>query len=191
MPDIVIVEKPDTVSWDAIHELLWKAHAANREKGVAMRYASLPGEEIRQRIEGKGRMFCALDGDELVGVGAIVPKETRLWFDRKPVTYGYLCFAGVLPEYAGRGVYRELLAAREMVCAEMGLDRILFDTHEANGRVLAINRENGYRAVDYRYYNDHCNVMMVKWLQACPHSGFRLRCGFALRKLLVRMKHRS
>ncbi len=188
--DIQIVVKPDTVSWDAIHEVLWKAHSANRERGVTMRYPSLTGDEIRSRIEGKGRMFCALLDDKLVGVAAVVPKETRLWFDRQPTVYAYLCFAGVLSEYAGQGIYRALLSAREQAGLEMGFDRILFDTHEANTRLLALNRENGYRAVDYRFYHDHFNVMMVKWLNGCPSADLRLKCGYALRRFLVRIRHR-
>lgn len=42
---IEIVEKPEWVSWDDIHDVVWKAHENNRKKGVIMSYPSLPGEK--------------------------------------------------------------------------------------------------------------------------------------------------
>ena len=45
---IQIIEKPDWVSWDEIHEVLWKAHENNRENGVFMSYPSLTGDEIKK-----------------------------------------------------------------------------------------------------------------------------------------------
>ena len=34
------MEKPDWVSWETIHDVLWEAHAENRKNGVFMRYPS-------------------------------------------------------------------------------------------------------------------------------------------------------
>jgi len=45
--DLHIIEKPEWVSWDEIHDVLWKAHAENREKGMNMNLPALPAEQIR------------------------------------------------------------------------------------------------------------------------------------------------
>ena len=50
MEEIKIMEKPEWVSWDDIHQLLLAAHKKNIEKGIVMKYAQLPGEEIRKKI---------------------------------------------------------------------------------------------------------------------------------------------
>ena len=54
---IQIMEKPDWVSWDEIHEVLWRAHEKNREKGIIMAYPSLSGEEIKNKIGNKGKIL--------------------------------------------------------------------------------------------------------------------------------------
>ena len=186
---IQIVEKPDWVSWDDIHEVIWAAHEKNREKGVLMRFPSLSGDEIRQRIEGKGVLFCAIDNKKVVATSAVVKKSTKMWFDKGPSDYAYFCFAAVLPEYAGRGLYKQFYAMRESACREMGLGRIMFDTHEKNKRVFEINKKNGFLPVDYRLYNDHFNIVFVKWLDGCPYSTCKCNLMFFLRKLRVKGRH--
>ena len=57
--NILMQEKPEWVSWDEIHDVLWKAHAVNREHGMNMAFPALPGDKIREKIEGHGKMFVA------------------------------------------------------------------------------------------------------------------------------------
>ncbi len=180
---IRIVEKPEWVSWDMLHDVLWQAHAENRKKGIVMRYASLTGEEIRQRVEGKGKMFCAMDGDNVVGTGAIAVRNVRLWFTKGHEPFAHMCFASVLPEYTGRGIYRQLISERENYCRAIGLNRLMFDTHERNLHTRKILEKNGFKPVNYRFYTDHYNVEMVKWLDGCPYSNRRLRFEYFKIKL--------
>ena len=184
--EINIIEKPDWVSWDEIHEVLWKAHADNRNNGVVMRYPSLSGEEICQKIEGHGKMFVALDGEKVVGTAALTIKQFSLWCGKG--SYAYLCFASVLPEYNGKGIYKALSLRREELALSMGLVRIIGDTHENNKHRLDIAKKTGYKFVDYKYYKDHYNVVMVKWLNGCPYTEFRCKIEFLKRKLQVKIK---
>jgi len=181
--DIQIIEKPDWVSWDDIHELLWNAHAENRKNGVFMRYPTLSGEEIRQRVEGIGKMFCAFVDGKMVGTGAIVAKSFKLWFTKESEVFGYQCFAAVLPEFTGKGIYKLLNLYREQESRRMGINRLMFDTHEGNIHILNILKKNGYKFVDYKFYKNHYNIVMVKWLDGCPYGGFRLWYEFTKRKL--------
>lgn len=180
---IQVIEKPDWISWDDIHNVLWTAHEKNRENGLLMRSPSISGDEIRKRIEGKGKMFCAIDNGKVVATSAIVKRRFRMWYDKERSDYAYFCLASVLPEYAGKGIYKQFYLRREAVCKEMGLDRILFDTHEKNTRVIKINRKNGYVPVDYKFYRDHFNIVMVKWLAGCPFSSARCKFEFYKRKI--------
>lgn len=185
---IQITEKPEWISWDDIHNVLWEAHSSNREKGIFMHYSTLSGNEIRQRIDGKGKMFCAIKDNKLVGTAAIVPKTTMLWYDKVPTTYAYLCFACVLPEYAGQGVYKQLYIYREEKIEKMGLRNMMFDTHENNCRILEINSKNGFVPVDYKFYKDHFNIVMVNWPGGCPYSDIRVKYEFTKRKFITKIK---
>lgn len=183
---VQVIEKPDWVSWDEIHEVIWKAHEANRQQGINMRFPSLPGEEIRKRVEGKGKMFIALDGDKVVGTDAIIIKKASLWCGKGD--YAYQCFASVLPEYGGQGVYKQLNNCIERECIDRGLSRIMFDTNERNSHIAEINVKHGYKKVSYKLYGDHFSIVFVKWLDGCPYSDARCRFEFFRQKLMVKVK---
>lgn len=183
---IQIIEKPDWVSWDEIHNVLWEAHSDNRDKGVVMRYPSLTGDEIRQRIEGKGKMLVAIDKEKVVGTAAIVRKAAKYWCGKGD--YAYICFASVLPEYNGRGIYKALDLKREEIAHSMGLNRMLGDTHKNNTHRLVIAKKAGYRFVDYKLYGNHYNVVMVKWLDGCPYSSFWCSVNYQLRRMVVMIR---
>ena len=178
--NIQIIEKPDWVSWDDIHNVLWAAHAQNRAKGILMRYPSLEGDEIRQRIEGKGKMFVAVDGMKLVGTAAYAIQNHSLWCGRGK--YAHYCFAAILPDYQGMGIYKQLCLLREQDVIAYGVSRILIDTNEHNKREISISKKAGYQTVDIKTYQNHRNVLMVKWLDGCPFSKctcifhYRVRC---------------
>lgn len=184
--NIQIIEKPDWVSWDDIHNVIWKAHEKNREKGVFMRYPSLSGDEIMERIKGKGKMFVVVCEGKMVGTGAVVIKNESLWCGNGE--YAYYCFASVLSEYQGKGIYRELCQRREQEVRSMGVSRILMDTNENNQRELDVAKKNYYKAVGMKYYKDHYNVVMVKWPDGCPYSDFRCKYEFSKQKLLIKAK---
>lgn len=176
---ISIIEKPDSISWDEIHECLWEAHAQNREQGVNMKFPSLPGSEIQKRIEqNRGKMFVALDGEKIVGVAGYQIKNGNVWYCKSH--YLYMCFAGVRPEYNGTGIYKSLYKCRETVAEHLCVPLIVFDTHIQNKRIIAINRYNGFTKVGIKRYGNHYNVVMAKWLGKCPYPGFYLQYRYLL-----------
>lgn len=190
MDNIQVIEKPEWVSWEDIHHIVWTAHSENRKNGVVMRNPSLSGEEIRQKIEDKGKMFCAFVDGKLAGTAAIMPKKVKFWYNIEPETISYQCFAAVLPEYAGKGIYKKLNTVREIEGKAMGFERVMFDTHEKNLHKIEIDQKNGYRRVDYKFCKDHYNVVMVKWLDGCPYSEARCKFEFAKRRIAVKTRSR-
>lgn len=186
-PSIRITIKPDYLSWDTIHDVIWASHKENRDNGVIMSYPSLSGDKIKQKLGEDGKMLVALNTrDELVGTAAIIPKESTLWFGR--FIFAYCCFAAILPEYNGKGIYKEMCRVQEEMAKEMGLSMMLFDTHEKNFHNLDNSVKAGYRFVDMKYYNDHYNVVMVKWLNGCPYSRFRCSLNFLIRRIIVHIR---
>ena len=184
---IQIIEKPDRVSWDEIHEAIWESHADNRQKGIIMAFPSLPGEEIRKKIGDAGKMFVAMDGEKVVGTYAVIVKSnSKLWFIRS--NYGYLCFMSILPDYRGKGVYRLLTEKCEGYAAQKDLSVLTFDTHERNLKIQKLKEREGFILVSYKACKDHYNVVMAKWLQPCTFSSWYIRLRFHLSKLYLKTR---
>ena len=184
---IRILVKPDYVSWDDIHDVIWKSHEENRKNGVIMRYPSLPGSEIEKKIGADGKMLVALTEDgKLVGTAAMMQKKAKLWFGEND--FAYCCFASILPEYNGKGIYKEMCRLQEEMARGEGLNMMMFDTHEKNARNLGHSVKAGYRFVDLKFYRDHYNVVMVKWLDGCPYSRFWCSMNYRLRRVVVKIR---
>ena len=186
--NIQIVEKPDWVSWDEIHNVLWKAHEKNRSKGVIMSYPSLSGEDIKAKIGDKGKMFIALDGNKVVGTLALIKKTGKKWYFTG--NYGYLCFGAVLPDYSGKGIYRSLYQLAEPTAKQMGLTLLTRDTNENNARMLKITKQEGYHFVEYKAYKDHFNIVRAKWLLECPYSISYIKFRYLLSRFLVKTRYK-
>lgn len=181
-----IIEKPEWVTWDEIHRVLWVAHSRNRENGINMIFPSLPGDEIREKIEGHGIMFVAIADGKVVGTAAIIVRNLHLWCGMGE--FAYFCFASVLPEFEGYGIYKQLNIAREEKARELGLNRIKIDTHESNSHLLNIAKKVGYKNIDIHVAKDHYNVVLVKWLYGCPYSEFYCRFQFLLHKYYRKLR---
>lgn len=186
--NIIIEEKPDWVSWDEIHNVLWKAHEDNRSKGIIMSNSSLPGEKIRDRIGKDGKLFIALDGDKVVGTLALIKKTGKEWYCSGD--YGHLCFGAVLSDYSGKGIYRSLYQLAEMTAMYMGLTVLTRSTHEHNDRMLKITKQEGYYYVGYKAYKNRFNIIRAKWLNGCPFSEKYIKMRFLASKLYIRILYR-
>lgn len=185
--NIQIIEKPDWVSWEEIHEVIWESHADNRQKGIIMAFPSLPGEEIRKIIGDVGKMFVAMDGEKIVGTYAIIVRSnSKLWFIRS--NYGHLCFISILQDYRGKGVYRLLADACENIAAQKDLSVLTFDTNEHNLKIQNIKEKEGFVWVSYKACKDHYNVIMAKWLQPCPFSSLYIKFRFYFSKLYLKTR---
>ena len=185
---IKIIEKPDWVSWDEIHSVLWNAHAQNREKGVIMAYPSLTGDEIKKRIENNGKMYLALDGQLVIGTLALIIKKGNKWYNKG--MYGYLCFGAVLPQYSGKGIYRSLYKVAETTALNTGISVITRDTNEKNARMLKISKQEGYHFVECKAYKDHFNIVRAKWLVGCPHPSWYIKLRFLLSKFKQKTRYK-
>lgn len=181
--DIQIIEKPDWVSWDDIKRCLFEAHATNRKKGINMAHYQWTADKIRDSLGDGGIMLVALDGKKVVGTAAIAEKNGGAWYANG--RYAYMCFAGVLPDYGGNGIYKNLVKKREEIAELKGYHILLLDTHYYNKAIQEIAMKNGYRLV--RFFRaksgDHYSVVMVKWLHFTPYSSLYCRMKYSLSKI--------
>ena len=185
---IQITEKPDWVSWDDIHKVLWEAHAENREKGIIMSYPSLSGDEIKRKIGENGKMFVAIEGNKVVGTLALIKKTGKQWYISGQ--YGYLCFGAVLPEYSGKGIYRSLYQLAENTAKQMELLVLTRDTNEKNARMLKITKQEGYHFVKCKACKDHFNIVRAKWLDKCPFPLWYTKFRYSLSVIKTKSRYR-
>lgn len=174
--NIQIVEKPDWVSWEDIKQCLEYAHSVNRAKGINMTHYKWPVEKIRDYIGPNGVMLVALDGEKVVGTAAIAEIYRDTWYVKGRCAYK--CFGGILPEYSGQGIFKNMDRIRDELCLSHNYSVSVFDTHVNNNRRIRIAKAIGYRKVGYFRVsnNDHFNVVMAKWLTGCPYS--KVYCNF-------------
>ena len=188
---IQIIEKPEWVSWDDIKQCLVDAHSINRDKGINMTNYQWPADKIKEFLGEKGVMLVALDGTRIVGTAAIAEKTEKKWYAQGRCAY--MCFAGVIPEYSSRGIYKALINKREKIAEESGYHNLIFDTHCHNTRIQEIARKNRYRYV--RYFcaksGDHFSVVMAKWLRECPFSDRFIKRQFLISKILTKIQFKN
>ena len=186
--NIEVKEKPEWVSWEEIHQVLWRAHEQNRKQGINMAFPAMPGDKIKGFLDGRGKMFVAMVNNKVVGTGAYVIKQSPMWCMKGQCAY--LCFGAILPEFRGQGIHKEIHARLEKEAHADGIDVLKFDTHERNQRMIEIQKKNGFRAVDIMVCKDHYNIVMVKWINGCPYSAFHCKCKYLIRKCYRKLRYK-
>ena len=191
MEEIRIMQKPDSVSYDDIHDLLLAAHKKNIEKGIVLQYAQMSGDEIKEKLGEEGRCWVAFCGDQLVGTTSVTFFQGNGWWDRgKKVAHG--CFTGILGKYQGIGILEDLNALKYEYIKERGADMNQGDTAEDNYTMLKVLHKQGYKTVSYfaPENTDHYSVRVVKWLNECPYSDnyINKRCKWSERLTKMRYK---
>lgn len=189
---IVVREKPEELSWDVIHDVLWAAHRENREQGLAMLYPSLPGSAIETLLkEGDGKCFVALKDGEVVGTCAYKYQNRNHWFSKGKKTVYYL-LEGVLPGCQGMGIYSKMVDYRDSHIDHMDVDVIETETAHRNKHMLRIMRRNGFVPVGYktastgRFYYE----ILARWPKGCPHAAWYCRLRYLLMKAKIRLRYK-
>lgn len=183
--NIQIVEKPDWVSWDEIKACMTAAHELNVDRGIVMSHQQQSAEDIKDYVDGKGVFYVALSGAKVVGTACLRERKAQYWFVDGP--WAYFCYASILPEYAGLGIYGKLCTIREQKAKELGYKVCVAETHEHNFHVQKLALKNGYRFVDYNYINGHCRIFFAKWIDKCPFSERYCNYRFKISKLKTRV----
>ena len=187
MSEIRIMEKPEEVSWETIHDVLQQAHQAHFDAGIVMFTTTLTAEQLEQRVQNNGKCFVAMDGDQVVGTGSFRIKRFNKWYCKGDSAE--LTLLGVLPSYQGRHIASDLTKIREEEIRRLGINTICGDTAAQNTPRIHIALRDHYRLVDYRYNNGHYSVEMMKWLDTCPFSETYCAFRFKTKKAFVHLKH--
>lgn len=182
---IRVIRKPESMSWEDISRCLYEAHAGNRERGIRMLHSHWPADQLKEYIGDTGMTFVIMDGDKLVGTGSFRERIGKKWYARGP--YAFLCLDGIVPGYAGRGIYTLLCSEREKFIREKGYAVMTLDTHERNFHMQQVAERQGFRKVNYFLVStkDHYNVIMAKRLDGKPYPALYSWFRFNYAKMKV------
>ena len=78
---------------------------------------------------------------------------------------------------------------QETVASSQGIDKMLFNTHPKNSRVINAALKNGYKKISYSFGKDSPWVYMVKWLDGKPYSDMQLDAMYGCVKLVQTAKY--
>jgi GNAT superfamily N-acetyltransferase len=189
MGHVHILAKPDWISWEDIHNVLYSAHETNRRNGVDQFTAYLSGDEIERKVS-LGQTFVALDGKKVVGTLSVVPRKKHDWFVEGNALYYMLL--GILPEYQGTGIYSLLISARDDYAKAHNISTIYMHTSENNMRMQKVAMKEGFRLVSFSVSpkTDYYSVILAKWLNGCPFSSFYCKFRFLVNKYLCKMRYK-
>ena len=188
--DFKIIEKPDWVSWEDIHDLLLKAHRQNISNGMTMRTVNLSGAELKERV-GDGQCYVVIDDkNNLVATGAVKTKAVNAWYAKGKVAY--LLLGAVLPEYQRDGVFKPLHQTLVDYARINHLNVVTMDTAEHNKRMQEVLTKDGFRHVSCfsSKYSKHYSVVMAKWLDGCPYSERYCKRKFWLQMTKLKLRYK-
>ena len=189
MGEIQIIQKPEMVSYDDIHELIYLAHDSNRKKGFHVKTAEMSGKELENHI-GDGICFVAMDNDRLIGVTAVrvISRNTR--FAKGKIADQIL--VAIHPDYTGKHISSNLHKAVVRYSEKKGLAQIELRTAADNLKMQKACIKWGFRYVDFKAYSgiDHYTVVMMKWLVNRP-SPLKINCYYTIKKIFVKTRYKA
>ena len=151
-------------SYEILHQVIYKAHNNNRERGLFYTTSLLSGTQIKEKIS-DGITFVALRNDEVVGTASVIIKIGKNWYD-KGLQVAHYCLDAVLPEYQGCGIMKKMDEYRNAFSISRGAKLIRSGTAEGNLIQRTKFRRQGFKAVDCLSIkgNSFYSVMYAKWI---------------------------
>lgn len=189
--ELVVMEKPEQVSWDSIHEVLWAAHESTRKDGIFYPTSEMTGEELKEFLEKHdGHCIVAMDGDKVAGTMSyyVVKINTRLYKG----SFLLLALAGNSPDYKGRGVFSKIYNVCYDYAKANGLDGMMFGTAEKNHTMRNIFASKGFilHRIDYSKDKGRFVVGGILCFKKLRYPKLVYKLAFRLKQLLVHLKHR-
>lgn len=156
--NLVIIPKPDYISWESITDLLHLAYKERMEQGLKYGACTQTVEETIQRV-GDGICFVALIGDKLVGTA------TMTIFEKRGKKNGYFIQNGVHPDYKRCGIGSRLRDERIRLATLNQFEAVYCDTSEKAKNVINWYLKAGWQKVSYLSY-EGTNYYSVKFRSA-------------------------
>ncbi len=191
MEDIIVMPKPDWVSWEDIHQLLLNANKVNEKRGFSMYGLTLPPEKLEKQVADGGLCVVALHGNKLVGVSSCSFERTNKWYN-KTGKVAKKFMTGILKSYQGCGILKRLDNELDKYIKQCRCDIIEASTAEQNLAIRKSIATEGFKELAYESFKStgYYSVLFAKWLGECPYSDWyiRFRCWLSMIYIKTRYK---
>lgn len=190
MSKINVMIKPDNISWEELAYCQQKAHEVNHSNSVIMNCSTFTGKQLQEAVKNGITLVATNDTGDLMGTLSICWNEVnRLWYRGLAA---YICFVAVLPEYKGKGVYRELANYATNEIKKRGINVEYLNTHEKNYTARRIYENNGYRCVRFSPGSgtDYYSIEMAKFLNG-RKKKVSMQIMFLLSEFYVRLFYKQ
>lgn len=190
MAEVLIREKDDSISFEAIQELLGAAHKSNIEKGLVYATANQTPEKLKSKIGEGGVCFVALVEGALAGTITVSFRKLEYWYHSGDVAIVKLL--GVNPEFKGLGIAPRLVSKCIETAQDRGVKVLVSDSAEDNVIVRNILHKQGFLTVDYCKYaaNNFYSNVYAKWINGCPYGDFYRKLRYRLKRFKTRRKYK-
>lgn len=190
MNAIKVIEKPKSVSYNIIHDVLYKAHEANRvENKFTIKTAQMSGEELEEHVGPEGKCYIALDGEKVVGTLSNRVTKVKHWCAEGEVIE--LAMIGVLPEYRGMHIFPMLYDEAFKDVQNRKIKYIEIRTADKNLTMQRLGEHNGFKCIDFNTVGkDHYTVVMLKWLDKCPYPDVFIKLRYLIKKFYVKIRYK-
>ena len=184
--NIVIIEKPQNISYERIQKLIHNAHSSNMVKGLVYGTANQSVEQLKKTLEKDAICFVGMDGDKLVATGTVEFRKRSLLF----MNFEIACFGlfGVSPEYKGRNLGNRILDKRIEIASAKGYKYMYCSTAEENTIVRHMYEKRGFVKVDYYKApaNNFYSIRYLKWEHNSKLLDFVVCLTYKVRRYYVR-----
>ena len=188
MKEIKVMEKPDWVSWNDIHQVLQSAHMVNRKRGLNMINANLSGEKIQRKV-GNGICVVAMEGDKIIGTKSVALFKGDRWYSKGKIVAHY-CLTGILKKYQGCGIFEMLNDECLKFVERVNPDIIQANTAENNKMILDNSHQNGWinlQCVTFKG-TDYYSVFFAKWRKKCPYPLWYCKIRYRLSAIYTKTR---
>lgn len=145
--NIVIIEKPDSISYEQIQATIHSAHDSNKKKGLNYRTADLTAEELEKELGKNSVCYVAMDGDNVAGT--ITAQYKRKKKAGLSVNYACIGYLGVSPDYKGHHLADRLLDRCIKDIEDRGVKFMYSSTAEKNEIIYHMFTKRGFVKAKY------------------------------------------
>lgn len=190
MNAIRVIEKPESVSYNIIHDILYKAHEANRvEHKFTIKTAQMTSEELEEHVGPDGKCYIALDGKKVVGTLSNRVRRVKRWCAKGDAVE--LAMIGILPEYRGMHIFPMLYDVSFKDVQNRKIKYIEIQTADKNLTMQRLGEYNGFKYIDFTTAGkDHYTVVMLKWMDRCPYPEWLIKLRYLMKKFYIKIRYK-
>lgn len=191
--EVVIIPKPDYISYDEITQLLHEAYSEKLEQGLRFSAATQSTEDTIKRV-GKGICLVALFDSKLVGTltfNISDRKTNRIWYHDKK----YCLFSqfATYPKYKKLGIGKKMLKYMEKIAFNENVDAIYCDTAASSYWLIKWYQRMGYTKIGYISHSstNYYSVILRKPIHGKNINMLCVKIRFYISKIMCILQYKK